>query len=151
MRHREYISDFPRSFSPSWKIIFTRKGFHNEKTRTPSTRVADPDTDPSLSLIRIRIRLFTLMRILIQTFHFNADPDPAPHLRPLFYRLSMAPFWAIKPPMCAFYHPSRLHVEPPKLLRFDFNLDPVPAFHFKGAQAWPNRVLIFLHKSNLYG
>ncbi len=46
------------------------------------------------------------MLIRIPTFHFNSDPDPAPHqsdvnMRPPVYWPSTTPFWASTPPLWA--------------------------------------------------
>ncbi len=54
------------------------------------------------------------------TFHCNADPpDLAPHQDDAI----------LQPLVCRVADPLRLHIEPPKLLNFDLNADPDPAFH----------------------
>ncbi len=84
----------------------------------------------TLMRIRIWIQLFILMQIRVQIFTLNADPDTAPrqsdgNLRPLVYRPSSAPFLNIQASIC---ERPRILFETLKLLKFDINADPDPAF-----------------------
>ncbi len=83
-------------------MFLQEKDFHNERTRTPSTRVADPhhfnadpdpdlhhfntDPDPSFIFNADPDPNFHFDADPDPTFNFNADPNPAPHPRPLIYR-----------------------------------------------------------------
>jgi hypothetical protein len=64
--------------------------------------------------MQIRIRLFTLMRILIVI-----------RIKLLFIVTEIH----FEPPSLHFDGPLRLYFEPLKLLNFDINRDPDPAFH----------------------
>ncbi len=86
---------FLNAFPPHGKMFLQEKDFHNEKTRTPRTRVADPhhfnmdpDPDPSFIFNADPDPNFHFDPDPDLTFHFNADPDPASHLRPLICRPS---------------------------------------------------------------
>jgi hypothetical protein len=91
MRHREYISAFPPSFSPHGKMFLQEKDLPNERIRTAIT-IEDPDPDPSFLFNADPDPTFQFDANPDPTFHFNADPDPAPHLRPLIYRPSRVSF-----------------------------------------------------------
>ncbi len=68
-----------------------------------------------------------------QTFHWNADSDPASHqndtnLRPLVYRPSRAPFSNLHAPNVSANGPLGLNFLRLKLLNLDFNADTDPVF-----------------------
>jgi hypothetical protein len=72
---------------------------------------------------RIRIQFLTV-----------TDPDLAllqsdGNLRPLVYRPSRAPYFTLQASIISTHGPQWLYFEPLKLMYFDFNADPDPAFH----------------------
>ncbi len=80
------LAIFPKAF-PHGIMFLQEKDFHDERTRTPSTKIAGPhhsnaDPDPS----------YHFDEDPDLTFRFNADQDAAPHLRPLIYRPPRASF-----------------------------------------------------------
>ncbi len=71
---------------------------------------------------------------LDQAFLVNADPDPASHngefnLRLLAYRPFQGCILILHTSILSVYGPPRLHFKSLKLLNFDFDADPDPAFH----------------------
>jgi hypothetical protein len=93
---------------------------------------------------------FTLFYGVADSHHFNADPDPNPNptfhfnanpdldldphqsdanLRALVFRPFTASFLSLNASIVSVHGPPRLHFETLKLLNFDNNADPDPAFH----------------------
>jgi hypothetical protein len=67
------------------------------------------------------------------TFNLDEDPDPSSHqsdasVRPMVSRPSRAPFFSLDASFISVHCYPRLHLEPLKLLNFDFIADPDPAF-----------------------
>ncbi len=88
---------------------FTGFGFRSKEIgRNTSMRIRIQ----LFNFIRIRSQLFTLIRILIRI--------------KLLFKVMEIHF---EPPSLHFDGPSRLYFEPLKLLNFDSNRDPDPAFH----------------------
>jgi hypothetical protein len=97
------------------------------------------------------------MDLTDSAFHFNADPDPAPHqcggnLRPLCLQTLQASIISLHGFILSVHGPPRLHFEPRKLLNFDFDADPDPGLKKQHESGFENmgKTIDFSFKMQMY-